>query len=583
MKKLLYFAAVAVCSSLVSCESFLDTTNYWSKTSDNFPANEADADQMLTGIYNNLNVTIGNDPANNHYLWSLAVSDDCLGGGGSNDPDFQAQDLLLNSGANLYNQFYCDRYTGIARANVAIESFPNCGLAEAKLNQYLGEAYFLRAYFYYELASMFGNIPCPVTSTADATQKQISGEPLWGQIMQDAKTAAELLPAAKAIGDGHADRYAAQALLGRAYLFYAGFYNDEEVTLPNGETLTKADVGAAIKDCVDNSGYTLVDDYHNLWAYSNRVTVEDEASPYKGHGYNYVGNDRGVNPEAIFMIKFNTQPDWGTTIGYTNQYALQMGIRAQDSFEDHFPLGEGWGKCPVSPAFVDEWAKAEPNDQRRDASILKADDAWETYHYGRDNYVQETGYFQTKCMPISGRDETGKVWHTYTNVMYPGLSWNEGENDDYQLCTIDDLVLIRFAEVLLMDAELNGNQASFDAVRARAGLGSKPATPENIRDERRWELAFEGVRFNDLRRYGEDYAVAALDKQNGVKIWNIGVEATNDVAKYNGGYGARYKETKGFAPLPSAQIALSAGAGAQYKYEQNPGWGTTAAEFGGWQ
>ena len=583
MKKLLYFAAVAVCSSLVSCESFLDTTNYWSKTSDNFPANEADADQMLTGIYNNLNVTIGNDPANNHYLWSLAVSDDCLGGGGSNDPDFQAQDLLLNSGANLYNQFYCDRYTGIARANVAIESFPNCGLAEAKLNQYLGEAYFLRAYFYYELASMFGNIPCPVSSTADATQAQISGEPLWGQIMQDAKTAAELLPAAKATGDGHADRYAAQALLGRAYLFYAGFYNDEVVTLPNGSELTKADVGAAIKDCVDNSGYTLVDDYHNLWPYSNRVTVEDDASPYKGHGYNYVGNDKGVNPEAIFMIKFNTQPDWGTTIGYTNQYALQMGIRAQDSFEDHFPLGEGWGKCPVSPAFVDEWTKAEPNDQRRDASILKADDAWETYYYGRDNYVQETGYFQTKCMPISGRDETGKVWHTYTNVMYPGLSWNEGENDDYQLCTIDDLVLIRFAEVLLMDAELNGNQASFDAVRARAGLGSKPATPENIRDERRWELAFEGVRFNDLRRYGEDYAVAALDKQNGVKIWNIGVEGTNDVAKYNGGYGARYKETQGFAPLPSAQIALSAGAGAQYKYEQNPGWGTTAAEFGGWQ
>ena len=79
MKKILYFAAVAVLSSLVSCESFLDTTNYWSKTSDNFPANEADADQMLIGIYNNLNVSIGNDPANNHHLWAMAVSDDCLG------------------------------------------------------------------------------------------------------------------------------------------------------------------------------------------------------------------------------------------------------------------------------------------------------------------------------------------------------------------------------------------------------------------------------------------------------------------------------------------------------------------------
>ena len=580
MKKLLYFAAVAVCSSLVSCESFLDTTNYWSKTSDNFPANEADADQMLIGIYNNLNVAIGNDPANNHHLWAMAASDDCLGGGGSNDPDFQAQDFFLNSGADLYNSFYCDRYTGIARANVAIESFPNCGLPEEKLNQYLGEAHFLRAFFYYELASMFGNIPCPVTSTADATQPQVSGEALWGQIIQDANTAATLLPAVKAAGDGHADRYAAQALLGRAYLFYSGFYNDEDVTLPNGETITKADVAAAIKDCVDNSGYSLVDDYHNLWPYSNEVTVEDPESPWKGKGYKFVGN--GTNPEAMFMIKFNTQPDWGTTIGYANQYALQMGIRAQDSFEDHFPLGEGWGKCPVSPAFVDEWKRAEPDDQRRDASILKSD-VWDNYHFGRDNYVQETGYFQTKNMPISGRDASGKLWHSYVNVINPNLSWNEGENDDYQLCTIDDLVLIRFAEVLLMDAELNNSQTSFDAVRSRAGLASKPVTPENIRAERRWELAFEGIRFNDLRRYGEDYAVAALDKQEGVKIWNIGVEGTNNASKFNGGYGARYKETKGFVPLPSAQIALSAGSGPEYKYEQNPGWGTTSAEYGGWQ
>ena len=582
MKKILYFAAVAVLSSLVSCESFLDTTNYWSKTSDNFPANEADADQMLIGIYNNLNVSIGNSPAQNYYLWALAASDDCLGGGGSNDPAFQAEDLMLNYGADLYNSFYCDRYTGIARANVAIESFPNCGLSEDKLNQYLGEAYFLRAYYYYELASMFGNIPCPVTSTADATQAQISGEALWGQIMQDAKMAADIMPAVKSTGDGHVDKYAAQALLGRAYLFYSGFYGDEDVTLPNGETLKKADVGAAITDCVNNSGYSLVSDYHNLWAYSNRVTVEDERSPYKGNGYSYVGNDRGVNPEAMFMIKFNTQPDWGTTIGYTNQFALYMGIRAQGDFEQHFPFGEGWGMCPVSPSLVAEWKATEPGDQRFDASIIKSD-VWSSYKYGMDNYVQETGYFQTKNLPVSGRDSDGKTWHSYTNVMYPGLKWIDDENDDYQLCTIDDMVLIRFAEVLLMDAELNNNQASFDAVRARAGLSSKPITPENIRNERRWELAFEGPRFNDMRRYGEDYAAKALDAQAGVKIWNIGVESTNDVAKYNGGYGARYRETKGWAPLPSAQIALSASAGVEYQYQQNDGWGTTAAEFGGWQ
>ena len=582
MKKILYFAAVAVCASLVSCESFLDTTNYWSKTTEDFPANQADAEQILTGIYNNLNVSIGNNVHQNHFLWSLAASDDCLGGGGANDQAMQAHDLLMNFGANMYEGFYKDRYTGIARANVAIETFENCGLDEATLNQYLGEAYFLRAWFYYELASMFGNIPCPVTSSADATQPQISGEALWGQILQDAKTAADIMPSTVTDrGNGHVDKYCAQALLGRAYLFFSGFYNDEDVTLPNGETLTKADVKAAIKDCVDNSGYSLVSDYHNLWAYTNRIVVEDELSPWKGNGYEYVNNDGGVNPEAMFIIKFNTQPSWSTTIGYSNQTALFCGVRGQSKDEDHFPFGTGWGMCPVNPSLVADWKAAEPNDPRLDASIISVD-KW-NYSYGGDSNIQETGYYLTKCMPVIGRKSDGSgFWKSYVNEMYPGLVWSSGNEDNFQLNLIDDMVMIRFAEVLLMDAELNNNQASFDKVRARAGLAPKPLTEENIRNERRWELAFEGVRYGDMRRYGEAYAVAALDKQTGVDCYNSGVPSGNTLTGYVG-YGSRYSKTKGFVALPSAQISLSASAGEQYKYQQNDGWGTADSEFAGWQ
>lgn len=583
MKKILYFAAVAVCASLVSCESFLDTTNYWSKTTEDFPANQADAEQILTGIYNNLNVSIGNNVHQNHFLWSLAASDDCLGGGGANDQAMQAHDLLLNFGANLYEGFYKDRYTGIARANVAIETFANCGLDEATLNQYLGEAYFLRAWYYYELASMFGNIPCPVTSSADATQPQISGEALWGQILQDAKTAADIMPSTVTDrGNGHVDKYCAEALLGRAYLFYSGFYGDEDVTLPNGETLTKADVQAAITDCVNNSGYSLVPEYHNLWSYTNRICVEDDLSPWKGNGYEYVNNDGGVNPEAMFIIKFNTQPSWGTTIGYSNQTALFMGVRGQSADQDHFPFGTGWGMCPVNPSLVADWKATEPNDPRLDASIISVD-KW-NYKFGGDSNIQETGYYQTKTMPVIGRKSDGSgFWKSYVNEMYPGLTWSEGNEDNFQLNLIDDMVMIRFAEVLLMDAELNNNQASFDAVRARAGLPSKPITEENIRNERRWELAFEGVRYGDMRRYGEAYAVAALDKQEGVACYNSGVQGTNHAAQFNGGYGQRYSKTKGFVALPSAQISLSASAGEQYKYQQNEGWGSTDSEFAGWQ
>ena len=594
MKRILKFAAIAALTlSFASCESFLDTTNYWSKDSSNFPVNATDAEQMLAGIYNNLNVSIGNNVHLNHFLWSMAASDDALGGGGQNDQAMQAEDLLLNFGSDMYNGFYVDRYKGIARANAAIEAMPNCGVAQ--LNQYMGEAFFLRAWYYYELASMFGNIPCPVSSQADPTQPQISGEELWGQIIEDCKIAADIMPAKQAIGDGHVDKYCAEALMGRAFLFASGFFGLDAITLPayeneaigvsiaEGTKITKSEVGAYITDCVNNSGYTLVSDFHNLRAYTNRCTINDTKNPWYGKGYKWVEDDGARNPEAMFIIKFNTQPSWSTTIGYSNQTALFLGVRGQSLDNGEcIPFGVGWGMCPVNPSLVSDWKALEPDDARLDASIISVDQFSGTYKYGGDSNIQESGYYQTKTMPVMAwSDEQGKYMKSFTNVMFPDLTWSSGNEDNFQLNSVNDMVMIRFAEVLLMDAELNGSQASFDKVRARAGLPSKPLNDENLRNERRWELAFEGVRFNDLRRYGESYAVSALDKQQGVKVWNNGVEGTNDAAKYNGGYGARYTATKGFVSIPSSQISLSAGAGEEYKFTQNAGWGSQF-DFPGW-
>ena len=596
MKKIFNTAVIAALAlSLASCESFLDTTNYWSKDSSNFPVNAVDADQMLSGIYNNLNVSIGNNVHTNHFLWSLAASDDMLGGGGQNDQTMQAEDLLLNFGTDMYNNFYVDRYKGIARANAAIEALPNCGVSDLK--QMMGEAFFLRAWYYYELASMFGNIPCPVTSKADPTQPQISGEELWGQIIEDCKIAADIMPARQSVGDGHVDKYAAEALLGRAYLFASGFYGLSEITLPpyvnealdlniqEGTKITKAEVGSYITDCVNNSGYKLVDDYHNLWAYTNRCSINDPKNPWSGNNYKWVEDDGARNPEAMFIIKFNTQPSWSTTIGYSNQTCLFLGVRGQSLDNGEcMPFGTGWGMCPVSPQLVADWKQLEPNDARLDASVISVDKFSGTYTFGGDSNIQESGYYQTKNMPVIAWGETedgGKYFKSFTNVMFPGLSWSSGNEDNFQLNSVNDMVLIRFAEVFLMDAEINGNQDSFDKVRKRAGLPSKPLSDENIRNERRWELAFEGVRFNDLRRYGESYAVAALDKQEGVKVWNSGVEGTNNASKYNGGYGSRYSATKGFVSIPASQISLSAGAGEEYRFKQNEGWGSQF-DFPGW-
>ena len=585
MKKIMKIAAVAALAfSFASCESFLDSTNYWSKTTADFPASADDAANMITGIYNNLNVLIGDSPLENFYLWSDLASDDCLGGGGANDQKVQAIDLMMNFGSDMYNTVYKDRYKGVARANLALETLENCGLDQNTYNQYMGEAYFLRAFYMYELASFFGNVPYPTSSSVNSAQPQVSGTELWGQILADLKMAVDIMPAKRnTTGDGHVDKYGAQALLGRAYLFASGFYGTETFTDFEGENeVSKSYVQAQIKDCVNNSGYKLVDDYHNLWSYTNRCSVEDELSPWKGQGYKWVEDDGGVNPEAMFVVKFNTQPTWGTTIGYSNQLALYFGVRGQSGMTDSgtcFPFGTGWGMGPVNPSLVDDWKAAEPNDARRDASIIPVS-KWSGYVYGGDSNIQETGYYQTKVMPVEARKSDGTgFWTTFSNAMYEGsISWHADCGDDnFQLSTINDLILIRFAEVLLMDAELNNNQSSFDAVRARAGLSSKTISEENIRNERRWELAFEGVRFNDIRRYGDAYAIAALDKQNGVACYNNGTPGDNHASKFNGGYGERYKATKGFAKFPESQISLSTGTA---DFVQNDGY--TINDYPGW-
>ena len=529
MKTILKITAAATALTLLfsSCEKLLDSTNYMTKTTADFPSNAGEVEQMITGIYNNLNAIQESNKVTWHYPWALATADECLGGDGANVSIIQAADMMLKQGDG-YNGVYKSRYVGIARANGALEVLEDCSfISEDLKNYYKGQALFLRAYYYYELASQFGNIPCPLSTVADPTLPQISGEALWGQIMLDLKTAIKIMPSRKSDGDGHVDKYCAEALLGRVYLFYSGFYHDP--------------------------------DFHNLWAYSNRISLSDDLCPvkWKDKGYEYVCDDRGVNPETMFVIKFNTQSKSDPYRRYSNQTALFIGgVRGNKQKcqnGDTFPLSYGYGNCPVSPAFVKEWEEAEPDDPRREASIMAPTDFVKGYKYGvKGDNVQETGYYQTKVMPVMGRDNNGTIKWSYLLVMYDNLSWSK---DDYQYNFCDDMVLIRFAEVLLMDA--------------------------NLRNERRWELAFEGLRLGDLRRYGVEYAKAALDKQEGVECYFKGKKSTNHASDFNGGYGKRFEITKGFAPIPNEQLNLSAGAGEEYKFKQNAGY-ESADEYTGW-
>lgn len=211
-------------------------------------------------------------------------------------------DLLLNYQTNMTHQFWSDRYQGINRANSLLAGVENMALEDGERNQVVGEAKFMRAFFYYELASQYGRVPL-VLSTEEAEPIQPTAAELWGQILMDLRDAASSMPAVRKTDektDGHVDKYTAEAMLGRAWLFYTGMYGNgddlaaltsttynplTEVALPDGTTLTKQEVISYIDDCVNNSGYSLVPDFRNLWAYTNRCTVEDYDYT-KGQGLN---------------------------------------------------------------------------------------------------------------------------------------------------------------------------------------------------------------------------------------------------------------------------------------------------------
>ncbi|WP_437920439.1 RagB/SusD family nutrient uptake outer membrane protein [Sphingobacterium sp. LRF_L2] len=550
---------------LTSCEKFLDSESYDKKNTGNFPVTVADANSMLTGIYSSLNAAITNVQHSHFYMAELA-SDDRFGGGGENDRDMQGLDHLMNTQPDRFLTFWTARYQGIFRANTALETLDQVSgwTNDEQKNQAFGEVYFLRALYYFELSQLFGEVPL-VTSTAVSNIPKSSADETYAVIAEDLKMAIELMPSSvySSVASGHATKWAAEALLARVFLFYTGYYNKTELPLASGGTVSKSEVISWLEDCITNSGHDLVGDFRNLWPYTNQYTKVDY--PYaQENNLLYAGDG---NKETVFAVKFGTLVDWGDTymLGYSNQMNLHSSLRSNNGQANTFPFGQGWGAGPVNTVLWNEWRTAEPTDIRRTGSIIDVENDLDSYIYGADNQMEETGYWQKKYIAVTAYSE-GTLIPSYAVLADAALS-------DYQRAHTQDLVLIRFADVLLMHAELSETNTNLNRVRARVNLSPVAYTLAALKRERRWELAFEGLRYFDLMRWHD--ASTALARQEGVAIKNKGIDT--QMRAFGGGYSARYEATGGFWPIPTSQISLSDGV-----LTQNKGWGESTHEFPGW-
>ena len=512
--------------SLAACKkSFLDSQLLTKKTDENFYKTTNDAWLALVGCYDGLQ-SVWN--SGGFPVYAEVMSDNCYGGLGTTD-DYNYQmvdqfDKTVAPGTQNFNEGnWIAYYKAIFRCNTLIGKLDQIDWGVSGLRkQYESEVRFLRAYLYFDMVKYWGNIPL-VTVPTQENLAQANPDDVYTLIANDLKYACDSLPEvsySKQPGSEHGrvTKWAAESLMARVFLYYTGYYTKTDLA----GIITKDQALAYLENVISKSGHGLLDNFANLWPAASKT--------------NFAGED---NKETVFAIKYTYTSDYnGNSDG--NQWLVMMGIRNQSSY----PYGNGWGACTVNPKL---WNAYSSTDTRRTASIISI--AGEGIDYQKKADQREyTGYYVKKYTPMCDSALNSLA------VKLGGANFMIGQYQDY--------VSIRYADVLLMAAELGSTSAQsyFDMVRQRAyqdNFVSVPVSKSAIMDERRFEFAFEGLRYWDLLRQGMTVTANAINETT--TVLNGGASAPLTIT-FNA-------TTKGLSQIPYNQITLS-----NNKLVQNPGW-----------
>lgn len=579
---------------MTGCEDELDTVNYSKYDTSTFPKSQKDAEQIVTSIYNRLGEVYKSPEGATLFIHAVA-SDDMLGGGSTSNSGAQGLDRLMyvSTDNTSVRDTWSIMYEGVFRSNYAIEQIPllDDALFSSKdwKDYLLGQAYFLRAWYNWEMANLYETFPV-LTSTEITNIPRSSVQTVYTQIKDDLLKAIELMPARYGYSAedglaGRATKYAAEALLGRIWLFYTGFYGEDNLF-----GVSKSDVVNYLKDCRDNSKFGLETDPREIWPYTNDYSSgfafgTDFDTYTSKNNLHWVGNH---SKETIWACHFTIMLGHNDT-NY-NRLGEFFGFRNPKSAANAecYPYGIGYTNGTVNPKFVEAWA-TDPDygfaDKRLWGSVVSVDNASEIYgggnggswmtgqptelplHTGNDPKEVEKTLLHNKKYTISvcysGIDKS-TIYKNFFYAMGGGLE-NSNQYDNR-----NDAIYIRYADVLLMLDELEKTSTGMDALRMRAGLEPYGSyTFERLQKERRYEFAFEGLRFNDLRRwYPQNAGQIISDNQVGAYIQYMGSRVPGGYCEIPGnGMQKRYSETRGFLPVPNQQIILT-----EQVLTQTPGW-----------
>ena len=626
MKKYI-LSALAVCSAAIftSCDDMLDTDpRVTDATSATFPGKIADVEALNTATYSIMNTMGGGDPDNqNPFLWWEVMSDNCFGSGGLQDNKVKSLHHLVQMNSNQYEQPFVLLYGGINRANNQIETIDNVDWTgnEAKRNQLLGEGYFMRGLYTLWLTQLYGDVPL-ITATliTEEMKTQVSAEEvIYPQILSDFVSAQNLMSTEKS--SGHANKYVAEAFMARAYMFWAGFYKKvadlstgsaPAINLVEQEgctaaSLSQADVVSALRDIVSSGAYELLEDYRSLWQYSNSYVWDETQKALEtgeGHAYKFIADMKrencfdqpgmgNGNKEELFQIQFMNASKWdldqkgpySCARMYCNYLSVFWALRVNGHNGDRnftYPFTQGWGQGTPSNNIWDDWTVAENEggytDIRKLGSLIDGvtENKEIDYEFVKD-CCEASGFGVKKYNGVTLDALTGDSpwWDFAGGESFKGTLENPMQGDHFE-----DFYLMRYADVLLMLSEMTGDAQYMNQVQKRAGVPETPYSLKELQNQRRWEFAFEGLRFNDMRRWsGKDggescYAAKALQAQAGKQMVVKGNVANKTTMKHmTCSWTKRYADTNGFLAKPQSQITLMNG-----KLIQNPGWDENTPE-----
>lgn len=563
MKRLAYSLALA--GALLASSCSLDETTFTEIEKSDYLKNATEAETVLKGVYRDM---VRDGIYGFHLSLYFTLPNDLAKVEGSSTVGLRAipsnqytssQTEIATTWANLYNAIY-DANDFIETLGSRMNSYDDKNYRLAAV--YMAEARCLRALYYFELQRWFGHVVL-MTSTAQSKQHpstfvQAQPEEVYKFIEADLRYAIDNLPYAvdDDIRSDNSYRFSKGAALGLLTKVYATWAGN-----PVNDTSKWEEAAKTAKILVESGKHHLLPDYEQLWK----------------NTCNGVWNPQ----ESLIEVSFYAPTVTGTAANDPcGRIGKWNGVQASG-----IPAVRNAGNWKVIPTFLRDW-KSRELDRRWELSFAD-------YVYGKDKTTGKDGVkllISTAGMIEDAIKDDAKddLKKTYINKVCP-RKWDTEEYVESANYLIDanmsniNWYVLRYADVLLLYAEaLNewkqGPTAeAYEAINAvrRRGFG-KPTNMANssadlatgmtydefrqaVRDERAYELAFEGHRRQDLVRWGIYYE-------------SIRKTAQDIVNWYSGGY-AFYpcvdytkKNKNELLPIPLVEMDLCP------QFKQNPGW-----------